>query len=118
MTHRVLLGLIRSKTISHTIGPLNIAEKFLRFKSTEDIGDNNNMRIFLTGATGFIGSHLARLLVHEGCEVHTLTRERSTPWRISDIIQLLHVVPCDLLSFDKLDAHLKEIQPEICLHLA
>jgi nucleoside-diphosphate-sugar epimerase len=26
-------------------------------------------RVLLTGVTGFIGSHVARLLVREGCEV-------------------------------------------------
>ncbi|RJQ38990.1 MAG: NAD(P)-dependent oxidoreductase [Dehalococcoidia bacterium] len=76
------------------------------------------MRVFLTGATGFIGSHLARLLVREGCEVFALVRENSDPWRIKDIIQKLHLVRCNLLAFDKLDAHLQKIKPEMCIHLA
>ena len=76
------------------------------------------MKIFLTGATGFIGSHVGRLLVHEGCEVHALIGERSNLWRIEDIVPLLHRVQCDLLAFEELDAHLRRIQPDLCIHLA
>ena len=76
------------------------------------------MRVLLTGATGFIGSHLARLLVSEDCEVYAVVRESSDLWRISDVVPQLHLVRCDLLAFDKLNAHLEEIQPALCIHLA
>jgi nucleoside-diphosphate-sugar epimerase len=76
------------------------------------------MKVFLTGATGFIGSHTARLLVHEGCEVYALIRKNSDPWRINDIITRLRPVQCNLMSFDELDAHLARIRPELCIHLA
>ncbi len=35
------------------------------------------MRVFLTGGTGFIGSHVAEQLLNEGCEVVALVRETS-----------------------------------------
>lgn len=35
------------------------------------------MKLLLTGATGFIGSHLAEALVHSGCEVRALVRTSS-----------------------------------------
>ena len=76
------------------------------------------MRVLLTGATGFIGSHVARLLVHEGCEVHALIRESSNLARIKDIVPLLYPVKCDLLDFDELDTNLRRVQPDLCIHLA
>ncbi|WP_151697142.1 GDP-mannose 4,6-dehydratase, partial [Microcystis aeruginosa] len=33
------------------------------------------MKVLITGASGFVGSHVARLLVAEGCEVYALVRE-------------------------------------------
>lgn len=76
------------------------------------------MRVLLTGATGFIGSHVARLLVRESCEVHALVRESSDLWRINDIIPLLHLARCDLMASDRLSAHLERIRPDLCIHLA
>ena len=76
------------------------------------------MKLLLTGATGFIGSHLARLLVSEGCEVYALTRTGSDLRRISDISPSLNIVPCNLFAADRLDEQLEHIRPEMCLHLA
>jgi len=76
------------------------------------------MKVLITGATGFIGSHVARLLVTESCEVYAVVRESSDLWRINDIVPLLHLVRCDLLAFDELDPHLERIQPDLCIHVA
>ena len=76
------------------------------------------MKVFITGATGFIGSHVTRLLLSEGCEVHALVRESSDLWRINDVVPSLRLVRCDLLAFDALNAHLERIQPDLCIHLA
>lgn len=77
------------------------------------------MKIFLTGASGFIGSHLARLLVREGHEVYALLRPGSDPWRIADILPQVQVVSGDLLQPEQgwLE-DLKAIQLETCFHFA
>lgn len=72
----------------------------------------------MTGATGFIGSHVARLLVREGYEVHALIRPRSNLWRLRDILPSLQVVSCELLASEELSEQLSRIQPDLCLHLA
>jgi nucleoside-diphosphate-sugar epimerase len=56
------------------------------------------VRILLTGATGFIGSHVARALVREGHEVHVLVRAESNLGRIEDLTSSLHLIKGDLLN--------------------
>lgn len=70
----------------------------------------------MTGVGGFVGSHVARLLVREGCEVHALVRVTSDLWRVEDIRSHLQFVTGDLREAATLDA-LAERRPEVCLHL-
>jgi UDP-glucuronate decarboxylase len=55
------------------------------------------VKILLTGATGFIGSHVARKLVAAGHEVHALILPNDDMWRIRDILRSLVTVRGDLL---------------------
>ncbi len=76
------------------------------------------MKVLITGASGFVGSHVARLLVAEGCEVHALVRESSNRWRIQDILPSMYLWQSDLVAFENMNAYLQEIKPELCIHLA
>ncbi len=78
------------------------------------------MNILLTGATGFLGAPLARLLVQAGCQVYAPVRPESNRWRIQDILSSdnLHLVDCDLLEPDQVAACLARVRPELCFHLA
>ena len=49
-------------------------------------------RILITGATGFIGSHVARAYVREDCEVYALVRKTSDLWRLYDAQEQVHIV--------------------------
>lgn len=73
------------------------------------------MKILLSGATGFIGSHVARQLLGEGHEVHALVRPKSDLSRIADIESSLHLISADLLQYPFTVIH--EPFP-ICIHLA
>jgi nucleoside-diphosphate-sugar epimerase len=56
------------------------------------------MRILLTGATGFIGSHVARELLRAGHEVHATIREKADRRRVADLAALrIHVGGLDHL---------------------
>ncbi len=76
------------------------------------------MKIFLTGASGFVGSHTARVLLNQGHTVYALVRPDSDLWRIQDIISKLEIVKVDLTQKEKIGAQLKFIQPDLCIHLA
>jgi nucleoside-diphosphate-sugar epimerase len=72
------------------------------------------MRVFLTGATGFVGSHVARLLVERGHEVHALVLDGDPRReRAGDVA----IVSGDLLRPETYAAALEKLRPEACLHL-
>ena len=50
-------------------------------------------KIIITGATGFIGSHLAKKLVATGALVYAFVRKESDIWRLHTIdnLSLIHI---------------------------
>lgn len=75
------------------------------------------MRVLVTGATGFIGSHLTRSLVQHGYDVYALVRPGADLWRIADVAPSLQIVPGDLGSIEELVPFLNEVRPRGCFHL-
>ena len=75
-------------------------------------------RVFITGATGFVGSNLIRKLIEENYEVHILTRALAAPWRIKDILPKLKVHQGDLRKFKELEKIIRLIKPAGIFHLA
>lgn len=57
--------------------------------------------ILLTGATGFLGSHLAKTLLKQGYQVIILKRSFSDTWRINDILSQLICFDIDLCKIDQ-----------------
>ncbi len=82
-----------------------------------DVGQSPR-RILLTGGTGFIGSHLARLLIREGQTVFAIIRSGSDRWRLHDLLDKLTVLELDLTDTLALAEQLRTVQPELCMHLA
>lgn len=79
---------------------------------------NDNEKVFITGATGFVGSHIARRMVKEGYEVHALVRPRSDTWRIRDVESRLVKHTGDLTDRESLQRMMQEISPRHILHFA
>src|SRR2546421_712262 len=75
------------------------------------------MRILVTGAAGFIGSHVARALLRSGHEVIALVRPTTPLERLADIADRLTVVRASLEDEGLVEA-LRRVQPEGCIHLA
>ena len=75
-------------------------------------------RVLVTGASGFIGSHVARSLVERGREVAVVIRPGSSLWRLEDIVDRLTLIPGDLTDAGLLRPALETWRPEACIHLA
>ena len=75
-------------------------------------------RAFVTGGTGFIGSHLVRHLVESGDTVAILLRPQSDPWRILDVLGRVQVIEGRVSEATALSSRLNAFRPEIAYHLA
>ncbi len=75
------------------------------------------MRVLLTGATGFLGAQIARVLVEAGCEVVAPLRAGSDRWRIEGIAARLTIVAGDVCSED-FASEAQKWAPDICIHSA
>ena len=76
------------------------------------------MKVFITGASGFIGSHVALDLLARGHEVAVLLRAGSNPWRLERALDRMHAVRGDLSQPASYAAALRELAPEAVVHLA
>lgn len=75
-------------------------------------------KAFITGIAGFVGSHLAELLLSQGYEVSGLLRPRSKTDHIEGIIQKLHLEDADLMDTHSLYTTITRIKPDYIFHLA
>ena len=74
--------------------------------------------IFITGGTGFIGSHLVRRLIRDGNDVHVFHRAGSSFRRIADSIHDATLWQGDLGDFESVLSILKAVKPDTIYHLA
>jgi nucleoside-diphosphate-sugar epimerase len=75
-------------------------------------------RVFITGATGFIGSNLAQRCLERGAEVFINLRKTSDTWRIRNILKEVNAVPVDIIEYEKLRGAIRKIHPDIIFHTA
>ncbi|OIJ10769.1 epimerase [Anaerobacillus arseniciselenatis] len=74
------------------------------------------MKILITGATGFLGSHLTKALIKEGHNVTILKRSFSDTWRIASIEKKLTIFNIDECSVEQ---PFKECGPyDVIIHTA
>jgi nucleoside-diphosphate-sugar epimerase len=79
------------------------------------------MRVFVTGASGFIGAQVVRTLLERGCEVVALLRPSSSPWRLAGVLDQIRVVHGSIRNVvedQALRRELKAAAPDSCVHLA
>lgn len=71
--------------------------------------------ILLTGATGFIGSHLLESLLQQGFKVSIIKRTTSNTWRINHLIDQISIYDYDR---EELEQVFKEGSIDTVIHLA
>lgn len=74
--------------------------------------------VLVTGATGFIGSHLVFGLIQEGFDVAIIKRENSDTYRIKNILSKLHVYNADICDSEKVSDIISSFKPDAIFHLA
>ena len=76
------------------------------------------MRVLITGAGGFIGSHVVRNVLRDGHTVIAVLRPGESGERLSDCLDSVSLFRCDLYDGDAVRKLVAEAQPEKALHLA
>ena len=79
---------------------------------------DEKLRVLVTGAAGFIGSHLARQLAGEGHSVHLIVRPEDSLDRLRDCLDRLEVSTVNLLDHAAVRQVVLEAKPELAIHAA
>lgn len=76
------------------------------------------MKVLITGISGFVGSWLAEHLLDKGQEVSGIVRWRSKTENIDHLKDKLNLVNADIRDGYSLQKVFKDVQPDVCFHLA
>jgi len=79
-----------------------------------------NMNVLVTGADGFIGSHVAQALVEKGAEVTTIVRDvrKCNNTDVLNIKDKVNIVYGDIIDFKDCERVINEYDTEFCFHIA
>ncbi len=75
-------------------------------------------RVIITGANGFIGSHLAGRILKENSEVYIISRENSDLWRLEELLKEIHILKGDIRDEEFVNKTFKQVKPEYVFHIA
>jgi nucleoside-diphosphate-sugar epimerase len=76
------------------------------------------VKALVTGASGFIGSHLVSKLVKEGWAVHVVVRDRQSAWRLDNLSAAITAHSLDLEDKRSVQQVVEQVRPEAVFHLA
>lgn len=75
-------------------------------------------RVLVTGAGGFIGSHLIATLQKIGADTTALVRDKTDLWRLKALQASPKLLIADLRDYEKIRKYLQELKPHHVFHLA
>jgi len=79
---------------------------------------SNKRTAFVTGANGFIGANLVRLLISKNFKVYALVRKNSNFAKINDIKKKIKIYEGDICDQKLLRKIVKKINPDYIFHLS
>lgn len=82
------------------------------------MSDYSGVRVLVTGASGFLGSHVAERLVSEGAQVHAFIRDSSSTARLDHVAGSIVIHRGDVVDHASLLRCFRAASPEIVFHLA
>lgn len=74
------------------------------------------IKVFITGATGFLGAHLARRLEREDVQTALLARAASNRWRIDPLPKNARIIEGDLQALP--EKAIADFTPDVIVHAA
>lgn len=74
--------------------------------------------VLVTGAGGFIGSHVTRRMLRENARVSVLVRENTDLWRLADIVDRISIFKADIRDHIGVEQCIAYSRPDYVFHMA
>lgn len=75
-------------------------------------------RVFITGASGFLGANLCRELLRHDVLLHALVRPSSNLWRLKDLQPQITTHDADINNSHEISDIVHSVQPQLVIHSA
>lgn len=81
-------------------------------------GQFKNSNVIVTGANGFIGSHILKRMVEEGAKASIIVRESSDLWRIAEQLPYIKIFKGDMKDEEVVYKAVTASKPDYVFHMA